>query len=227
LVERLQSGNYDLAILVNPNSPTGRYVSRGTLEWVVARAPATTRIWIDETYVEYVGSDESLERFATARDNVLVCKSMSKVYALSGLRVGYLCGSRRTIDSLRGHNPPWAVNLVGQVAAVAALNDRAYYQDRWAETHALRCALARGLRELRIDVVPGVANFVLCHLPPGGPDAATVVRAVRKQDLFLRELGGMGRSLGAYAIRIAVKDTDTNSRMLSILADVLRATDAD
>jgi histidinol-phosphate/aromatic aminotransferase/cobyric acid decarboxylase-like protein len=222
LVERLKSASYDLVILVNPNSPTGRHVSRGTLEWAIARAPSATQIWIDETYVEYVGSDESLEQFAAAHDGVVICKSMSKVYALSGLRVGYLCASRRTIDSLRGYNPPWAVNLVGQVAAVAALNDRVYYEQRWSETHALRCALARGLRELDVEALPGVANFLLCHLPNDGPDAATVVRAARDQDLFLRELGGMGRSLGAHAIRIAVKDADTNARMLNILGDVLR-----
>lgn len=51
----------------------------------------TTRIWIDETYIDYVDPKLSLESFAAVSPNVIVCKSMSKVYALSGLRVAYRC----------------------------------------------------------------------------------------------------------------------------------------
>ena len=220
-VDRLRGARYDLAIVVNPNSPTGRHVPRAALEGAVDAVPNATRIWIDETYVDYVGSGESLEAFAATRDNVIVCKSMSKAYALSGARVGYLCASPAAIAALRGYNPPWAVSLVGQVAAVAALGDPSYYESRWRATHALRHQLGRGLTRLDVDVVPGVANFSLCHLPTGGPDAIEVATAARERGLFLRELGAMGRSLGSDAFRIAVKDGATNARMLEILADVL------
>ncbi|MHC4129291.1 MAG: aminotransferase class I/II-fold pyridoxal phosphate-dependent enzyme, partial [Planctomycetota bacterium] len=91
LRDRLRRG-YDLVVLVNPNSPTGRHVPREALEEILAAAPPTTRFWIDETYVEYAGRSEALERFAAASDNTVVCKSMSKVYALSGVRAAYLCG---------------------------------------------------------------------------------------------------------------------------------------
>jgi histidinol-phosphate/aromatic aminotransferase/cobyric acid decarboxylase-like protein len=220
-VDRLRAKHYDLAILVNPNSPTGRHVPRAALERAIDAVPNTTRVWVDETYVDFVVHGESLESLAAARDNVVVCKSMSKAYALSGARIGYLCASPSTIAELRGYNPPWAVSLVGQVAAVAALGEPTYYEERWRATHALRHQLGRGLVRLGVDVVPGVANFSLCHLPPGGPDAMDVVAAARERGLFLRELGAMGRSLGADAFRVAVKDAPTNARMLDILADVL------
>lgn len=220
-VDRLRATRYDLAILVNPNSPTGRHVPRASLEAAIDAVPNATRVWIDETYVDFVGRGESLEQFAAARDRVVVCKSMSKAYALSGARVGYLCASPSTIGELRGYNPPWAVSLVGQVAAVAALGDPGYYESRWRATHALRHELGCGLAQLGIHVVPGVANFALCHLPPGAPSAAEVVMAARERGLFLRELGAMGRSLDFGAFRIAVKDRATNARMLEILADVI------
>ena len=221
LVDRLRTARYDLAILVNPNSPTGRHLSRAALEDAIDAAPQRTRIWIDETYVDYAGRGQSLEAFASTRDSVVVCKSMSKAYALSGARVGYLCASPATIDELRGYNPPWAVGLVGQVAAVAALGDFEYYESQWMSTHRLRRELARGLSRLGVDVVPGVANFSLCHLPPDGPDASEAVVAAREHGLFLREVGPMGRSLGPHAFRIAVKDRETNERMLNILARIL------
>lgn len=221
LVERLHTTQYDLVILVNPNSPSGRHVSRAALEYAIDDMPEATRVWIDETYVDFRGSAESLEVVASRRDNIVVCKSMSKAYALSGARVGYLCGSPSTIDTLRGYNPPWAVGLIGQVAAVAALGDPIYYESRWIATHGLRRELASGLSRLGVDMVPGVANFALGHLAPGGPDATEVVDAAREQGLFLREVGCMGRSLGPHAFRIAVKDAGTNARMLKILAGLL------
>lgn len=222
LADRLRATRYDLAIIVNPNSPTGRHVSRTALEDALDVVPEHTRIWVDETYVDFVGRQESLESFAAARDNVVVCKSMSKAYALSGARVGYLCASPSTIDALRGYNPPWAVGLIGQVAAVAALANADYYESQWQSTHRLRRELARGLSRLGIHVVPSVANFALCHLPADGPDATEVVGAARERGLFLREGGCMGRLLGPHAFRIAVKDSETNARMLQILAGIMQ-----
>lgn len=220
--ERLAARGYDLIVLVNPNSPTGQHVPRVELEKVLRDVAPRTRIWIDETYIEYAGRNESLEGFAAASPNVVVCKSMSKVYALSGARAAYLCGAAAVMEDLRSINPPWAVSLLAQVAAVAAVKDTDYYEARYAETHRLRDQLAAQVEGLTgWEVLPGVANFLLCHLPEDGPDAATIVKRCRARGLFLRDASAMGRGLGKYALRIAVKDGETNGRMMGILARVL------
>lgn len=207
--------HYDWIILVNPNSPTGRHVPRAELLPALQQIPTTTRIWVDETYVEYAGPGQSLETFAATSPNVVVCKSLSKVYALSGARAAYLCGPAALIASLRPLNPPWAVSLPAQVAAVAALEDLAYYEARWQETHQLRAHLARDLESFAgWEIIPGIANFLLCLLPPDGPTAAEVVTRCRRQNLFLRDAGAMGRSLGNHALRIAVKDAQTNAAIV-------------
>jgi hypothetical protein len=110
---------------------------------------------------------------------------------------------------------------MAQVAAVQALREPAYYARRYAETHALRADLGAALATLGMEVVPGVANFLLCHLPANAPDAATIVARCRARGLFLRDVGSMGRHLGRHALRIAVKDAATQRRMIEILADVL------
>ena len=94
-LERLSRSGYDLIALVNPNSPTGQHIPRKNLENLLRRVPAKTLVWLDETYVEYAGANESLEQFAAGSENIVVCKSMSKVYALSGVRAAYLCGPER------------------------------------------------------------------------------------------------------------------------------------
>ncbi|MEX2273114.1 MAG: histidinol-phosphate aminotransferase family protein [Vicinamibacterales bacterium] len=220
-LERLLAEPFDVVVIVNPNSPTGVHVPRETLERLL-RSSAARRIWLDETYVDYAAPGQSLEHFAAASHNAVVCKSMSKAYALSGARAAYLCGSSALLEDLRAGTPPWAVSLPGQIAAVTALADPAYYLARWSETARLREALARDLRNLaRWDVVPGVANFLLCHLPEDGPDAAAIAGACRPHGLYLRDASAMGRSLGRHALRIAVKDAATHTRMLAILGDVL------
>lgn len=213
--------DYDLVVLVNPNSPTGRHVPRAVLASILGRAPARTRLWIDETYVEYAGPGESLERFAAASENTIVCKSMSKVYALSGARVAYLCAGPHQLEALRAITPPWVVGLPSQVAAVRALEDPAYYAARYLETAAARTGLAAGLRALGWEVLPGIANFLLCHLPPAGPDAAAVVQRCRARGLFLRDAAAMSPQLGDRCLRLAVKDDATNQRMLALLRDCL------
>jgi len=211
--------NFDLVLLVNPNSPTGRHVAPSELRKVLRNVPVCTRVWIDETYVEYVGTEQSFEQLASATCNIVVCKSMSKVYALSGLRAAYLCGGRHLIDELRGITPPWAVSLPAQVAAVNALQDSSYYQQRYSETHRYRDELDCGLRRLGFEVTPAVANFLLCHLPAVQISVAEFVQRCRAQNLFLRDVSNMGVS--ERAIRIAVKDRATNGKMLRIIRDVL------
>jgi len=222
LAARLREEGHDLVVLVNPNSPTGHHVPRAALEAALREAPPTTRVWVDETYVDYAGEDASLEPFAAASENVVVVKSMSKAYALSGLRCAYLVACPHALEELRALTPPWAVSLPAQVAAVRALESAAWYRERWRETRALRESLARGLeRTLGAEVVPGVANFVLLLLREDGPTAAELCAAARDRGVHLRDASGMGTTLGPFALRVAVKDEPTNARVLRVLADAL------
>jgi histidinol-phosphate/aromatic aminotransferase/cobyric acid decarboxylase-like protein/GNAT superfamily N-acetyltransferase len=223
-LDRLEAAlgdGYDLVVLVNPNSPTGQHIPAADMKRLLGNVPAATRVWVDETYGDYAGAGESIEGFAASSENVIVCKSMSKAYALSGMRVAYLCGPAHQLEEVRSLTPPWAVSLPAQVAAVAAVKSHDYYRARWTETHALRQSLADGLRRLGCDVIDGVANFLLCHLPAHAPATADVLADCRARDLFIRDASPMGRSLGPRAIRLAVKDAVTNARMLALLNDAL------
>ncbi|MEK7949461.1 aminotransferase class I/II-fold pyridoxal phosphate-dependent enzyme [Luteolibacter soli] len=213
----------DLVVLVNPNSPTGRGLAIAEVETLLKAAPSRTRFWIDETYIDYTG--ESVERLVPCYENLIVCKSMSKAYALSGMRVAYLAAGPRHFEELRAFTPPWVVGLPSQVAAVKALENSNYYERRWRQTAMLRNSLAGNLRGLGWDVIPGSANFLLAHLPEDAPSAREVVTQCRQRGLFLRDAAAMGSRLGERAIRIAVKDAATNRRMVGILADIAGSTD--
>jgi histidinol-phosphate/aromatic aminotransferase/cobyric acid decarboxylase-like protein len=214
---------YDLIVLVNPNNPTGQHIASHKLIDVLSGIPATTRVWVDEAYIDYVGAAESLERFAAASDNTIVCKTMSKAYALSGMRVAYLCASHRQLAGLVPVMPPWAVGLPAQVAAVKALGDSEYYQERYRETRKLRQHLIEGLQRIGIhEIVPGQANFVMLHLEPVHPSTASVLSETRRRGVFLRDVSPMSCGIGQRALRIAVKDEEANQRVLAALESAIR-----
>lgn len=220
LSQAVQKG-YDLIVLVNPNSPTGKHLDRKSLLAVLDSVPRNTRVWVDETYVDFVDPAHSLEAHAAQSANVWVCKSMSKAYALSGARVAYLCANPQQLEEMRAVTPPWAVSLIAQVAAVRALEAVDYYRIRWQQTTELRTQLAAGLLALGWEIVPGAANFLLGFLPTDGPSADQLIQAVREHGLFLRNPTHSCPALGDRAVRVAVKDAATQQQMLSILQEVM------
>ncbi len=212
---------YDMVVLVNPNSPTGLHIQKSEIEQLLLQIPCSTLLWIDETYIEFVGSAQSTENMAINKENVIVCKSMSKVYSLSGLRAAYLCCSPHLIESLKFLTPPWALSLPAQAAAIAALTSPEYYLAKYLKTHVLRNQLKNELGRIGFtEVIDGVANFLLFFLPKE-VSVLQFINDCKRKNLFIRDVANMGSSLGPGAVRIAVKDEGTNVRMISILEEVL------
>jgi histidinol-phosphate/aromatic aminotransferase/cobyric acid decarboxylase-like protein len=226
LSARITDG-FDLIVLVNPNSPTGQYVDGDTLKRFLRTVPQSTLVWIDEAYIDYVGPEESLERFAVHAANVIVCKSMSKVYALSGARAGYLVSNAERIAHLQSHIPPWIVGFPSQVACIRALENGAYYREKYQKTMTLKRDFADRLRSMAgVDsVLEGVANFVLVRLSSEAPAADVLQHRCREHGLYIRTLNQMTKDAPQDTIRLAVKNSETNHRMIDILSQTLRPGD--
>lgn len=206
LVASCAATRYDLVVMINPNNPTGVYHDIADVV-----ASLGTRVWIDETYVEYVG--RTLEYVAVTSPNVVVCKSMSKIYALSGCRVGYVCGHPSLIRSIRARTPPWIISRSTQAAAIAAIKDVPYYASKIDETNAMRLDLEHKLSTIPgVRVFPGCANWVLVKLR--GNVADTVARCAER-GVYVRDMGMQG------FCRIAVRrEID---EIVSTLRDVFEA----
>lgn len=217
------SGAYDLVVLVDPNNPLGYRLDTADIRRIIAATPPGTSFWIDRTYALFDGPDRSLESLAAASPNVVVGVSMSKAYALSGLRLGYLCGPVDLMTDIRRVTPPWAVSRPATVAGLAAIADPDYYAARYRETAVLR----EELRD-RLASIPGVcpregaANFLLVELDDP-LDAATVRERCAARGLYLRAYPS-DVELRWHALRVAVRDRPTQVRMTEILAEVVEET---
>ncbi len=218
LVSEIKKHKPPMVVLVNPNSPTGQYIPKKDILKVVKSIPAQTLVVVDETYIEYVNSNFSLEREATQLPNLAIIKSMSKVYGLSGARVGYLVANDVVINKVAPFVPPWSVSMIGQIAGIEALKDNVYYQKRYKETHALRETLSKHLSRIAgLKVYNSVANYILFELLDNKVSAEAVVQKLRKQNIFIRNCNSMSSQFNNRFIRVAVKDAKTNKKMVEAI----------
>jgi histidinol-phosphate/aromatic aminotransferase/cobyric acid decarboxylase-like protein len=112
--------------------------------------------------------------------------------------------------------------LPAQIAATYALHANDYYAKRYWETKELREKLVQELSAMGItEIIPGIANFVMFHLPETMYTAESIVKTCRDRGLLLRNVAGMGSEVGHRAMRMAVKDEETNNRMLDIFRNAL------
>ena len=204
----------DAVLLVNPNNPTGRlWPKRELLAWLDS-VPTRTLVWVDEAYIDYAGAGESVEAEAAKRPNLVVLKSMSKAYALSGLRVAYLTACRELLLRIMPALPPWPVALPAQMAAIEALRDVEYYSARWAQTHELRREATAALKG--VTVHPSSANFYLVELE----QPAAVAARLRSANVFVREFPDSA-ILESRFLRVAVKDREQNGRIVEAFREAL------
>ncbi len=208
-----------LVVIVNPNSPTGRYWPREEMLEFVRRVPDTLCL-VDETYIDYVHSARSLETEVNNFNNLIVLKSMSKAYALSGLRAAYLAAPQPIVQRLARSIAPWSVSLPAQVAAIEALGDPDYYQARYRETDALRFQALESLCTIPdVELFDSCANFYL--LKTGGVSAAWLEQEVEREGVFIRHCDSMSAQFRDNFVRMAVKRKDQNARIVAALKSAL------
>jgi histidinol-phosphate/aromatic aminotransferase/cobyric acid decarboxylase-like protein len=204
-----------MVAIVNPNSPTGVYWPAAQARALLEHIPRDVTVVVDDTYIDYVSGGESLEREATGRPNLIIIKSLSKAYALSGLRVGYLVAHSDMCRGLKRFVPPWAVSLPAQFAAIRALQECAYYERRWRETNELRQEFAAALGRMPgVKVYSGCANFVLLELEA---DAGRVLERLRAKNIYVRNCDSMSEQFCGRFLRVAVRGRNENLRVCEAL----------
>lgn len=211
----------DMVILVNPNSPTGRVIPLDQMLALADSLSLDQKLWIDETYIDFAPGVPSFEPHLAGHPNVIVAKSLSKYYALSGLRIGCLEMDPALVSDLSRYSPPWSVGLPAQLAGVEALRDPSWYRQKLEETRTLREEMVGSLAHLKgVEIIPSSTNFLLIHFPDGG--ATQIAEACREQNFFLRDCDSLTQHLKGRLIRTAVKNKAANKRIVAALSHAIR-----
>lgn len=171
-------------VFANPNAPTGIAVSLAELE-ALLRANRESVVLVDEAYVDFGG--ESAVGLVRRYPNLLVVQTLSKSRSLAGLRVGFAIGDPglvAALETVKGSFNSYPLDRLAQAAAVAAIEDEAWFRDTCQRVVDAREALAAGLLDLGFEVLPSATNFLFARHPsvPG----AELFDGLRREGILVR-----------------------------------------
>jgi histidinol-phosphate aminotransferase len=210
-----------VVFLANPNNPTGTYVPHDEVKRLHKALPPHVLLVLDAAYAEYVRRNDyasGIELVATS-ENVVMCRTFSKIHGLAALRLGWLYGPAHVVDAINRIRGPFNVNAAAMAAGIAAIGDTAHMEAARAHNETWLAWLTQEIRKLGLEVTPSVANFVLIHFP------AAKGRTAEEADAFLTKRGLILRRVAAYhlphCLRMTVGSEEANRLVVKALAEFL------
>ncbi len=211
----LITADLDLLFLCNPNNPTGRLLPEDVLAKILQRAAATgTYVLIDECFLDFSRAESAKSRL-TDLPGLFVLKAFTKIYAMAGLRLGYLLNADRSVlAKVNRAGQCWSVSLPAQVAGLAALQVEGWEEKTRELLESERSFLTKNLLDLGLEVLPSAANFLLLRsdLP--------LYRLLLDQGILIRSCANF-IGLDETYFRLAVKRPEENQRLLAGLKEII------
>src|SRR5580704_6131423 len=210
-----------VVFLANPNNPTGTCLPFDEVKRLHRGLPSNVLLVLDAAYAEYVSRNDyeaGIELVATS-ENVVMCRTFSKIHGLAAVRLGWMFGPAHVVDAVNRIRGPFNVNTPASAAGVAAIQDAEHVERSVAHNERWRAWLTAEIGKLGLDVTPSVANFILIHFPhANGRSAAEADRALTSRGLILRQVGAYGLP---NALRMSVGSEEANRLAVAALADFM------
>lgn len=200
--------NLRLVFLPNPNSPSGTLVSRDEILKLADALPCP--VLVDEAYGDF--AKWNCVDLVKQNPKIMVSRTLSKSYALAGLRFGYLIAQPQVIEELVKVKDSYNCDALAIAGATAAIEDQAWLKDNLAKVLATRARLAKGLVDLGFSVLPSEANFVWCTHP--AHPAQPLYIGLKNERILVRYMNYAGWGDG---LRISVGTDEEIDTLLSHL----------
>ncbi len=199
-----------LVWLCNPNNPTGVYLDREAIRSILTACQEAGGLSVvDEAYVNFTDAPWDSVPFLES-GHLFLLRSMTKDFALAGLRLGYVLGSEGGIRALHRVQPPWSVNAAAQAAGLAALDHLEEYRETWRQLRHVTEDLRAAVAGLGYPVLPTAVNFFLVRTGDGDRTREALARC----RILVRSCRSFG--LPAY-IRIGTRRPEENRRLLEVM----------
>ena len=218
-----------IVFLGNPNNPDGTLLDKDHIRTVASMLKdANSLLVIDESFIDFVGNDPlqdneySMRSLVNEFDNIIVVHSFTKFYAVPGLRIGAAFTNKTLITQLQQYIPSWSVNTLAQAYTKAALNDVDYIKRTKQELNEERAFMYNALDDIEgITVYPPSANFILFQVNQEGITANYINEELKKYNMIVRNCDSYV-GLTNHWVRIAIKDHDTNIKLVDKLTNILK-----
>lgn len=213
----VETGQYEMVFLCNPDNPTGQLADTGFLEQLVKVCRKThCCLAADECFMEFVPEKEQNSLIPKLPDGegILVLKAFTKMYAMPGLRLGYLlAGSREDAARIRRMLPPWNVSMMAQLAGRAALKEQAYVAGSRERLIKEREWMSEKLGRAGYPVWESRTNFLLFE----GPE--DLQRRCLERGIYLRDCRNFA-GLGPGFFRAGMRKHRDNERLARLLEEM-------
>ena len=215
-----EMGGAKMVFLCNPNNPTSILIPNETLTGIVERAlKQNSLVFLDEDFLEFVEKEKTLSLVSKIKHhpNLFILRSFTKIFGLTGLRVGYGIACEEIINVLSCAKIPWNVNCLAQAAAVAALKDEEHLRMTRDLIKKEKTQLLTELKQFRsFKVYPPDANFFFIDIRKSGLTATELTNKLLQQSILIRDCTSF-RGLDQYYVRVAVKTRYENVRLIEAL----------
>jgi len=218
-LERALKGD-DIVFLCTPNNPTGLTVQTQRLRETALANPSSLFV-VDEAFADFV---EGMESITSDRpENVIVLLSLTKAFAIPGLRIGLAVGAPDLIRSLADSLPPWSVNSLAQTIGAIALRDSDYIAKSRSFVRQQRDYLQKELASIpALTVYPSTANFLLVKINRRALDARELARRLLRNRIAIRVCDDFA-GLDARFFRVAVRVHEENIQLCEAIREALGA----
>jgi histidinol-phosphate aminotransferase len=196
--------------LCNPNNPTGQYISKEEVSQIMSSAPASL-IVLDEAYIAFT-ENAWASADLIGHGNLVIIRSMTKDYALAGLRLGYAIAAEPIISILKRVRPPWNVNTVAQKAGLLVLNNDRHLTGCYNQIKKAKKFLINELERLGLSSLPSPTNFFLVRVG----NAAAFRQVLLKKNMLVRDCTSFG--LPQY-IRLAPRSLPECRKLIEAIKD--------
>jgi len=183
-------GRTKILFVCNPNNPTGTWWDCDTMERFLREVDGRAMVVVDEAYCEYLDDERYPDgmQLMERHPNVVVFRTFSKMFALAGLRVGYVCAQRELVDFIRRTHIVYSVNALGQSAAAAALNAP---EEHIVATRAMvaraKALLLPAFEQMGLPYISGAGNFVMVRT---NSSDSLMYRQLMKHGIMVRTMTG-------------------------------------
>lgn len=224
LIERLNRVNIDLLFLCNPNNPTGDLINRAELLQVLEVAgKKDIFVVVDEAFLDFLPEEKeyTLIEQAINRKNLLVLRSLTKFFAVPGLRIGYGVANQELIKELEVSKDPWNVNLFAQQVGTKVLAETEYIHQTKKAIKQEKDHLYQQLNGLTgIKPYFPTVNYILIDISATDYDSGQLKEKLAKKGLLIRDCSTY-HLLGTDFIRVAVRKRNENQKLITELKALL------
>jgi threonine-phosphate decarboxylase len=214
-----------IVFLCNPNNPTSKLIPQAALARIIEAAFAKdTLVFLDEDFLEFVEDEKNLTliRSIGKYPNLFLLRSFTKIYGLTGLRVGYGIADSDIIKPLSCAKIPWNINCIAQSAAASALQDGAHLKVTRNLIKKEKTYLSAELAKFEsFKFEEPDANFYFIDTKKAGLTAAQLKSKLLQKSILIRDCTSF-RGLDKYHVRIAVKTHQENIRLIEALQWALK-----